>query len=54
MKKTCITVMQNFVKDFQERRAKVSDDILREYMMPRKLDWKGNPNKAEKKEQEEK
>lgn len=45
MKKTCITVMQNFVKDFQERRAKVTDETLREYMKPRKLDWNGNPNR---------
>ena len=45
MKKTCITVMQNFVKDFQERRAKVTDEMLREYMTPRKLDWNGNPIK---------
>lgn len=50
MKKACIEVMQEYVRGFQERRAKVTDEVLKQYMTPRKLEWKGNPNpkKAEK------
>lgn len=44
MKKECITLMQAYVKKFQEARAKVTDEELKEYMTPRKLEWKGNPN----------
>lgn len=56
MKKECIRLMQEYVKGFQERRAKVTDEILKSYMAPRKLEWKGNPNpkKPEKKEAEKK
>ncbi|KAK8233560.1 tryptophanyl-tRNA synthetase [Phyllosticta capitalensis] len=56
MKKECIKLMQDYVKGFQERRAAVTDDILKSYMTPRKLEWKGNPNpkKPEKKEAEKK
>ena len=32
------------VKKFQEARAKVTDEVLEEYMRPRKLEWRGNPN----------
>lgn len=28
---------------FQERRAKVDDTVLNEFMTPRPLEWKGNP-----------
>jgi tryptophanyl-tRNA synthetase len=44
LKKECIAVVQKYVKEFQEARAKVSDDIMKDYMTPRKLEWKGNPN----------
>jgi tryptophanyl-tRNA synthetase len=36
--------VQEFVKDFQERRKQVTDATVKEYMTPRKLEWKGNPN----------
>ena len=39
-----ITLLQEYVKGFQERRKEVTDVILRQYMTPRKLEWKGNPN----------
>ena len=50
MKRECIVVMQAFVKDFQERRAKVTDEILQEFMRPRKLEWNGNPDRSMREE----
>jgi tryptophanyl-tRNA synthetase len=51
-----IELIQQEVKDFQARRKEVSDDFLRQFMTPRKLEWKGNPNpkpkEATKKEKE--
>lgn len=44
MKKECIAIMSKYVKQFQEARAKVTDEVLEEYLRPRKLEWKGNPN----------
>lgn len=39
MKKECIVVLQEFVKAFQERRAKVDDSVLESFMKPHKLVW---------------
>ncbi|KMU85744.1 tryptophanyl-tRNA synthetase [Coccidioides immitis H538.4] len=39
-----ITLLQEYVKDFQERRKQVTDEVLKQYMTPRKLEWKGNPD----------
>ncbi|KAK8207897.1 tryptophan--tRNA ligase [Zalaria obscura] len=44
LKKRCIEELQKFVGAFQERRAKVTDEVLRQFMTPRKLEFKGNPN----------
>lgn len=44
LKKKCVTELQKFVGDFQERRAKVTDQIMRDFMTPRKLDFKGHAN----------
>lgn len=44
LKKMAITLLQEYVKDFQERRKAVTDDMLKQFMTPRKLEWKGNPN----------
>lgn len=44
MKKECIQMMTGYVKKFQEARTKVTDEILEEFLRPRKLEWKGNPN----------
>lgn len=44
MKKRCITELQSFVGSFQERRAKVTDEVLKGFMALRKLEFKGNPN----------
>ncbi|KAF2141853.1 uncharacterized protein K452DRAFT_228005 [Aplosporella prunicola CBS 121167] len=56
MKKECIRLTQEYVRGFQERRKAVTDDLLKQYMEPRKLDFGGNPNpiKKEKKEGEKK
>lgn len=39
MKKECITVVQQFVADYQERRAKVNTETLDSFMKPHKLVW---------------
>lgn len=39
-----ITLLQDYVKEFQERRKEVTDEILKQFMTPRQLEWKGNPN----------
>lgn len=44
MKKACIEMMSDYVKSFQAARAKVTDEILEDFLRPRKLEWKGNPN----------
>lgn len=44
LKKMTIALLQEYVKGFQERRKEVTDEVLRQYMTPRKLEWKGNPN----------
>jgi tryptophanyl-tRNA synthetase len=44
LKKMAITLLQEYVKGFQEQRKDVTDEVLRQYMTPRKLEWKGNPN----------
>jgi tryptophanyl-tRNA synthetase len=56
LKKMAIILLQEYVKGFQERRKDVTDEVLRQYMTPRKLEWKGNlnPNLKEKKPKESK
>ena len=44
LKKMAITLLQEYVRDFQERRKEVTDDLVAQFMTPRKLEWKGNPN----------
>lgn len=44
LKALCIKELQKFVGEFQERRAKITDDIREEFMRPRELQWGGNPN----------
>lgn len=44
MKKRCIAELQKFVTDFQERRSKIDDNVMREFTRLRKLEFKGNPN----------
>lgn len=42
MKAICIKHLQDYVLSFQERRAKVTDAIVDEFMKTRPLEWKGN------------
>ncbi|KAJ6167004.1 Tryptophan--tRNA ligase cytoplasmic [Penicillium chermesinum] len=44
LKAICIAELQKYVQGFQERRAAVTDEIVAEFMRPRPLEWKGNPN----------
>ncbi|KAF7160515.1 hypothetical protein CNMCM6106_007970 [Aspergillus hiratsukae] len=44
VKQKCIAELQAYVQAFQERRAKVTDEVVAEFMRPRSLEWKGNPN----------
>jgi tryptophanyl-tRNA synthetase len=43
IKAKCIDELQVYVKGFQERRAEVSDEMVKLFMSVRKLEWKGNP-----------
>lgn len=42
LKKMAIEALQEYVRLFQERRGLVTDEVLEEYMQPRKLVWEGN------------
>lgn len=44
LKNLCIQVMQKYVEEFQTSRKAVTDDVLKMYMTPRKLEWNGNRN----------
>lgn len=35
--------MQEYVAEFQERRAKVDEDVVKTFMSVRPLEWNGNP-----------
>ncbi|CCE66259.1 hypothetical protein TPHA_0P01010 [Tetrapisispora phaffii CBS 4417] len=39
MKKLCIETLQEFVKNYQERRSQVTDEVLEKFMRPHKLVW---------------
>jgi tryptophanyl-tRNA synthetase len=39
LKKKCIAKLQGFVKAYQERRAKITEEILDEFMRVRPLQW---------------
>ncbi|VEU23606.1 DEKNAAC104764 [Brettanomyces naardenensis] len=39
MKKLCVDILQDFVKNFQDRRAKVDQKTLDSFMKPHKLVW---------------
>ena len=44
MKARCISELQKFVGAFQERRAQVTHEVMRNFMKPRKLEYVGNPS----------
>lgn len=43
LKSICIQHLQEYVQGFQERRAKVTEEIIDEFMARRPLRWTGNP-----------
>ena len=43
IKAICIKYVQEYVADFQAKRAKATDEIVAEFMSIRPLEWKGNP-----------
>lgn len=49
-----IAMLQEYVAEFQQRRKEVSDEVLKQYMTPRKLEWKGNRNPKVKEAKKEK
>lgn len=50
MKKECISVLQEYVAGYQERRAKVDDAVLSLFMKPHKLQWGQKERKVPAKE----
>lgn len=54
MKKVCIETMTVYTKKFQEAREKVTDEVLDEFLRPRKLEWRGNQNPTKPKSEEPK
>jgi len=42
-------LMQSYVKGFQERRARVTDEVMNEFMTPRRLQWRGKKTADERK-----
>ena len=44
LKAKCIAELQTYVKGFQERRAKVTDEVVKDFMSRKKLAFKGNSN----------
>lgn len=43
LKAICIKHLQDYVAGFQERRSKVTEATVNEFMSTRPLEWKGNP-----------
>ncbi|KAM6488550.1 tryptophanyl-tRNA synthetase [Trichoderma sp. SZMC 28011] len=43
LKAICIAKLQEYVGAFQERRAKVTDEVVKQFMAVRPLEWQGNP-----------
>ncbi|KAG5944555.1 tryptophan--tRNA ligase [Claviceps sorghi] len=44
LKAICIDHVQKYVGAFQERRSKVTDAVVDDFMSVRPLEWRGNPN----------
>lgn len=44
LKAKCAAEVYVFVKQFQERRVAVTDEIIDQFMRARQLEWRGNPN----------
>lgn len=44
LKARCIQELQKYVKAFQERRAKITDEVVADFFARKELVWGGNPN----------
>lgn len=44
LKKICIEEVSKYVLAYQDRRAKITDEVIEHFMTVRPLEWKGNPN----------
>lgn len=44
LKAKCISELQTYVKDFQERQSKVTEKVVDQFMRVHPLEWKANPN----------
>lgn len=44
LKAKCISELQAFVKQFQERRAEVTDEVVADFFARKPLEFRGNPN----------
>ncbi|TGO50653.1 hypothetical protein BOTNAR_0385g00040 [Botryotinia narcissicola] len=44
LKVRCIQELQKYVKAFQERRAKITDEVVADFFVRKELVWVGNPN----------
>ncbi|RDW91233.1 hypothetical protein BP5796_02398 [Coleophoma crateriformis] len=44
LKARCISELQVYVKDFQERRAQVTDEMVADFFALKPLEYRGNPN----------
>ncbi|KAK6607880.1 tryptophanyl-tRNA synthetase [Botrytis cinerea] len=44
LKARCIQELQKYVKSFQERRAKITDEVVADFFARKELVWGGNPN----------
>ncbi|EQL02094.1 tryptophanyl-tRNA synthetase [Ophiocordyceps sinensis CO18] len=49
LKAMCIDHLQRYVGGFQDRRSKVTDAVVDEFMSIRPLEWKGNPKAGSEK-----
>ncbi|KAL1897214.1 tryptophan--tRNA ligase [Ceratocystis pirilliformis] len=43
LKAICIKFLQDYVQEFQTRRAQVTEEVVSTFMAPRPLQWGGNP-----------
>lgn len=44
LKALCTKELEKYVLEFQDRRSKIDDEIINEFMRERPLEWVGNPN----------
>jgi len=48
LKKLAIDILQKYVQEFQDQRILATDEVLEQFMTPRRLQWRGNPRPVPK------